>query len=106
MMLCLLRAFFGRSDDCVISRFTVVILSCVLIGMGVGTSLPTKVATLCGLAGLFGLACYASLTLVAHSRWQVWSSTLQESAERRLDKHHGGLIHWYFRRTHATERST
>jgi hypothetical protein len=67
-----------------ISRFTIVLLGAVLIGMGAGRQLGDQVAELCSLIGLFSVACYLSLEAAARSRRRHRAITLQRSAEYRL----------------------
>jgi hypothetical protein len=67
-----------------LSRSSIVILSAVLVGMGIGNSLHGEVATLCGFAGLIGVAAFFSLHLVAHRRHSDKINTAVERVNERL----------------------
>ena len=63
-------------------RFTIVILACILFGLGWGNSLDTDIAGVCKMFGLCGFAFYFCLELVAYHRDQHRAKLLRWSAER------------------------
>lgn len=65
-------------------RFSIIILACILFGMGWGNSLDASMAGVCKMFGLCGFAFYFCLELVAYHRTQHRAKLLQWSAERRL----------------------
>lgn len=67
-------------------RFTIIILACILFGMGWGNSLDATMAGICRMFGLCGFAFYFCLELVAYHRDQNRSRVLRWSAERRLEE--------------------
>lgn len=73
-----------RGSNVCISRFTIVLLGAVLIGMATGRQFEPEMADLCGYVGLLSIACWLSLELVARGRQRQRASTLQRSAEFRL----------------------
>lgn len=68
-------------------RFTIVILACVLFGLGWGHSLDPRIAGVCKMFALCGFAFYFCLELVAYQRDQHRAKLLRWSAERRLAEH-------------------
>lgn len=68
-------------------RFTIIILACVLFGLGWGNSLDATMAGICKMFGLCGFAFYFCLELVAYHRDQYRAKLVRWSAERRLDEH-------------------
>jgi hypothetical protein len=79
------------SQDRLVSRSTIVILSAVLIGMGAGGAVGTDIASLCGYAGLLGLASFCALHLVAEWRSTERNDQLSSAAASRLSKHRSGI---------------
>jgi hypothetical protein len=73
----------GQSHTC-ISRFSIVLLGAVLIGMSAGRGLEAGLADMCSLIGLLSVACYLSLELAAQSRDRERAYALQRLAEDRL----------------------
>lgn len=73
-----------RSAKSVISRFTIILLGAMLIGMSVGRGLEAELAEMCSFIGLLSMACYLSLELasLAHCRQRAFA--LQRLAEDRL----------------------
>lgn len=67
-----------------ISRFTIILLGAVLIGMGMGRGLAGELADMCGMIGLVSVACYVSLEFVAWNRDRQRANALQHAAEVRL----------------------
>jgi DNA-binding response OmpR family regulator len=67
-------------------RFSIVVLACVLFGMGWGNSLNSSMAGVCKMFGLCGFAFYFCLELVAYNRSQLRQKLVRWSAERRLDE--------------------
>ena len=67
-------------------RFAIVILACILFGLGWGHSLTPQMAGICKMFGLCGLAFYFSLELVAYYRDQNRATLSRYSAEQRLLK--------------------
>lgn len=65
-------------------RFMIIILACILFGMGWGNSLDPTMAGICRMFGLCGFAFYFCLELVAYYRDQNRSRVLRWSVERRL----------------------
>lgn len=74
----------SRRTAPIISRFTIVLLGAVLIGMGVGQQLHADLADLCGIIGLLGVASYVALDHVARNRDLEHATALQQAAESRL----------------------
>ncbi|MBC7815837.1 MAG: hypothetical protein IAG10_02940 [Planctomycetaceae bacterium] len=67
-------------------RFGNVLLSCVLLALSAGHSLPPHIAGLCYLFGLSGLAFYFCLELVANRRSQQRSQAASAVAAERLTR--------------------
>ena len=67
-------------------RFAIIVLACILIGLGWGNSLDHNIAGICKMFGLCGFAFYFCLELVAYQRNQYRSRLIRWSAERRLDE--------------------
>lgn len=64
-------------------RFTIIVLACILFGLGWGNSLDPNIAGICKMFGLCGFAFYFCLELVAYQRNQYRTSLIRWSAERR-----------------------
>ena len=69
-----------------ISRFTIILLGAVLMGMGMGRGLAGELADMCGMIGLVSVACYVSLEFVAWNRDRQRAYALQHAAEVRLSQ--------------------
>lgn len=67
-------------------RFGIIVLACILFGLGWGHSLTPQMAGVCMMFGLCGLAFYFSLELVAYYRDQNRATLLRYYAEQRLSK--------------------
>lgn len=67
-------------------RFGIIILACILFGLGWGHSLTPQLAGVCQMFGLCGLAFYFCLELVAYYRDQSRTALVRYSAERRLSR--------------------
>jgi CheY-like chemotaxis protein len=65
-------------------RFAIVILACLLLGMGWGTSLTSELAGVCAMFGKCGLAFFFCLELVAYYRDRWRASLVRRGVERRL----------------------
>jgi len=84
--------FFRQSDEWIQKssfrieafRFCIIVLACILFGLGWGNSLDASMAGVCKMFGLCGFAFYFCLELVAYHRIQHRAKLLQWSAERRL----------------------
>ena len=82
----------GLTDDWIQSRpyrmevfrFGIVLLACILFGLGWGNSLAPSVAGDCRMFALCGLAFYFCLQLVAYHRDQSRATLSKYAAERRL----------------------
>jgi hypothetical protein len=82
----------NSSEPGLVSRTSIIILSSVLIGMGAGGAIGREIASLCGYAGLLGLACFCALHLVADFRATEHNDQLSTSAATRLSKHRSGML--------------
>lgn len=65
-------------------RFGIVIVACLLFGLGWGQSLTPQMALNCKMFALCGLAFYFCLELVAYYREQNRAAIMRYAAERRL----------------------
>src|SRR5690349_11835533 len=82
----------NSSEPALVSRTTIIILSSILIGMGAGGAIGYEIASLCGYAGLLGLASFCALHLVAEFRSTEHNDQLSASAASRLSKHRRGML--------------
>lgn len=78
----------------VLSRFTIILLACVLTGMSFGSRMTPQSAAQCGLAGLLAFACYLALELAAYYQRRHWSHVQKASAEQRLSAHTHTVRNW------------
>ena len=67
------------------SRFSIAILSSVLIGMALGKLLTRSVETLTGAAGVLGLFYYAYRLWFIHRNWEALQSAIRVRVENRLE---------------------
>jgi DNA-binding response OmpR family regulator len=103
--------WFGDADNWIQSsparretfRFGIIILACILFGLGWGHSLTPQVAGVCQMIGLCGLGFYFCLDLVSYYRDQSRTALIRYSAERRLSRvvpvrapqeQHDGNLSW------------
>lgn len=65
----------------------IMLLACILFGLGWGNSLDSQMAGICKMFGLCGFAFYFCLELVAYHRERHRARLVKWVAERRLSQH-------------------
>lgn len=77
---------FAPSSNGIVSRFSIAILSCISLGIGLGSMIHLRNAELCALAGALGFGFYLFLDqhTKAANRRQV--QNVRETSERRLSE--------------------
>lgn len=68
-----------------VSRFSIALLSSVLLGMAAGYALPGPIQLLAGTAGGIGMLFYLYRTWFIRVSYDARVSAMQERLERRLD---------------------
>lgn len=77
-----------------ISRFTIVILACMLLGMGMGCRMPAQYGVYVTVAGLLGIFYYFVCLFRGHIARAQHVVAMRIQAERRLDSqlHESGIL--------------
>ncbi len=68
-----------------VSRFSIAILSSVLLGMALGKLLSPPVEIMAGAAGALGLFFYVYRLWFIHRNWETLQSAIRARAEERLE---------------------